>query len=293
MKLKIMIVTLGVAVLITATPAFSYIIPRIGGGDTIGYQMIMPEIYFDGSSVLVYDEYFLPFPILDWYQAPVLRALEPPDEFDPDMPWSVLTGKAYNYQYGWDSQFLDEYTYPFPPSSGVWMEVLEQSPNLETYYRDAGYAPIFGTKDPNGIASPDIWYWDKGMRHNTYAIVEGNYGRLTATYKVYIGSIATGDELVDGQGAPLYGSSIVTQTWMYPCPYILPGDINSDCIANLYDFLLIADQWLVSGCSFPTWCDECDLTQTGEVDFDDAVIISENWLIDCLELPLNSNCILR
>jgi len=292
MKFNTIILTIGAAVcILAAAPLFAvYVIPRIGGGQTVGYPMIMPEIFFDGYGILIYDEDMQIFPTLNWYEAPVLRALVPPAEFDPAMPWSVLTGKAYNYQYGWDSQFLDEYTHPFPPSSGVWIKVLEQSNGLETYYRDGGYAPIFGTKDPNGIASPDIWYWNKGMRHNTYAVQEGFYGRFSAVYKVYLGNILTGNELVDGLGNPLYESSIITQRWMYPCPYILHGDVNSDCITDLYDFTLIADRWLSSNCSAPGWCDETDVDHNGAVGIADAVTLSENWLIDCLELPLNSAC---
>ena len=109
------------------------------------------------------------------------------------------------------------------------MKVLDQTPLLESYYKDAGYAPIFGTPDACGIPSPDIWKWDKGMRHNTYAVADTFYGRLFADYKVY-GRCDYRRKLVEPNGSPSYGSAQVTFRWMRPCPYILEGDINSDCI---------------------------------------------------------------
>jgi hypothetical protein len=276
-----------VAFLFAAGPVFAaYIIPRIGGGKTVGFPMIMPEIFFDGQRIHIFDENQQPFPTLESCVAPVLRALEPPDEFDPSAPWFVLTGKAYNFQYGWDSAYLDEFTYPFPAGSGVWVQVLEQSPELETYYRDAGYAPIFGTKDSSGVPSPDIWYWDKGMRHNTYAVPEEYYGRFSATYKVYLGDRTTGAELVDPNTAvPRYGSSIITCTWMRPCPVIVPGDIDRNCIVDLGDFALLAGKWLSSGCSSPCWCDESDMDHDTVVGVPDAAAVFDNWLMDGLASP--------
>ena len=78
-----------------------------------------------------------------WTAAPFLRPLIPPDEFDPNKSWKVLIGKAYSFQYGWDSVFLDEITYPFPGEGAVWVKVLDQTPLLESYYKDAGYTLLF------------------------------------------------------------------------------------------------------------------------------------------------------
>jgi hypothetical protein len=85
----------------------------------------------------------LPWPVFPWSKAPILRPLSPPNEFDPNEPWSVLIGKAYNFQYGWDSALFDEITYPTPVGSAIWVRVIRQSPVLETYFKDGAYARLF------------------------------------------------------------------------------------------------------------------------------------------------------
>ena len=291
-SLKIAILTVAICALIIMSPAYAYVTPKIGGGQESGFPMIMPEIFFDGQDILVFDEDAQPWSTLAWSAAPVLRPLVPPDEFDPTKSWKVLIGKAYNFQYGWDSALLDEYTYPFPPGSAVWVKVLAQTPILETYYKDMGYLPIFGTPDACGIPSPDIWKWDKGMRHNAYAVVDTYYGRLFADYKVYLGNATTGAELVDANGNPLYGSSLVTFRWLRPCPYILQGDINYDCIVDFYDYALLANEWFNS-CSGPYWCDEGDIDQNESVDLIDLGLLTQNWLIDCQQTPSDPCCVSR
>jgi len=294
MKLNITIVILTVAIcaLIIVSPAQAYVIPQIGGGQQSGFPMVMLEIFFDGQSIFVFDTYAQPWSTLAWSAAPVLRPLVPPAAFDPNLSRRVLIGKAYNFQYGWDAGMLDEVTYPFPPGSAVWVKVLDQTPELETYYRDAAYAPIFGTPDACGIPSSNIWKWDKGMRHNTYAVADTFYGRLYANYKVYLGNAATGAELVDSGGHPLYGSALVTFRWLRPCPYVLQGDINCDCIVDFYDYALLADQWHNS-CSSPYWGDESDIDHSTMVDSTDLGLLTDNWLVDCLQNPSAPQCVTR
>jgi len=253
--------------------------------------MIMPEIWLDGSVVRVTDGEWPPndWPVFAWSQSPWLRALIPPAAFNPAESWYVLTGKAYNFQYGWDSALIEQ----FPPAGNeFWIEVLEQSPGLETYYQGGGYTPIFGTPDEFENPTPDIWMWNMGMQHNVYAVPQTFYGRLTASYKVYIGNASTGAELKNGQGQPIYTPAYVTFHWLRPCPYILEGDINYDCVVDFFDFSLVANQWLNScnGSSPSYWCDEADMDKLGEVDFYDLDIMIENWLFDCLQTPDNPPC---
>jgi len=291
-NLTVAILAMALCAIIIVPPARAYVTPKIGGGQVSWVPMIMPEIFFDGQNIFVFDEDVLPWATLAWSAAPFLRPLVPPDEFDPNKPWKVLIGKAYNFQYGWDSALLDEVTYPFPQGSAVWVKVLEQTLVLETYYKDASYAPLFGTPDACGIPSPDIWKWDKGMRHNAYAVVDTFYGRLYADYKVYLGNAATGAELVDSSGNPLYGSALVTFRWLRPCPYILEGDINYDCVVDFYDYALLADEWH-NTCSAPYWCDESDIDQSTTVDFTDLDLLIQNWLIDCQQTPSDPQCVTR
>lgn len=270
----------------------AYVRPRIGGAQLGHTQapMIMPEIYFDGAGIRVVDADGLPWPVFPWSEAPVLRPLTPPDEFDPNEPWAVLTGTAHNFQYGWDSALLDAVTNPFPEGSAIWIEVLRQSPELSVYYKDAGYAPLFGTPDAEGNPSPDIWMWDLRMRHNTYAVSDTFYGRLSGDYKVYLGDAVTGEEFLDADGAPVYESSVVTLRWLRPCPVALQGDINTDCVVDANDLLLLADAWLSPPCSDPDWCGECDVDRSGAIDMTDMELLMGHWLIDCRKSPLDPAC---
>jgi len=283
---------LGLVLAVTAQAQTTYVKPKIGG-DQIGHTqapMIMPEIFFDGVGIRVVDANGLPWPVSAWSRAPVLRPLSPPNAFEPNQPWAVLIGKAYNFQYGWDSALLDDVTYPFPPGSAIWIKVLRQSPELSVYFKDSGYAPLFGTPDAAGNPSPDIWMWDKRMRHNAYAVPDTFYGRLSGDYKVYLGDAATGEEFVDAEGQPLYESSVVTLRWLRPCPWALQGDINSDCVVDANDLLLLADAWLSPPCSSPDWCGDCDVDRNGGIDIVDMDLLMGNWLIDCRKSPLDPAC---
>jgi hypothetical protein len=291
-NVTIAILTAALGVLIIVLPAQAYVTPKMGGGQVSAVPMIMPEIFFNGQSIFVLDEYAQPFSTFAWSAAPFLRPLVEPNAFDPSKSWKVLIGKAYNYQYGWDSALLDETTYPFPSGSAVWVKVINQTPVLETYYKDFSYVPLFGTLDAFGIPSSNIWMWDKGMRHNAYAVADTYYGRLFADYKVYLGDATTGAELVDSYGNPRFGSALVTFRWLRPCPYILQGDINGDCVVDFYDYALLANEWRNST-SAPYWGDESDIDHSTTVDLIDLGLLADNWLVDCLQTPGNSACVPR
>jgi hypothetical protein len=262
-----------------------YVTPKIGGAQIGPMQapMIMPEVSFDGTAVQVLGADGKSWPVLSWDRAPVLRPLVFPDAFEPGKPWAVLTGKAYNFQYGWDSALLDPVAHPLPLGSAIWVRVLRQTPGLEGYDKDGGYAPLFGTWDSGGKPSPDLWMWDKRMHHNIYAVPASFYGRLSADYQIYLGDAVTGKELADPDGRPRYQSAAVTLRWLRPCPCVLPGDINSDCVVDSNDLVLLANQWLTPSCSAPDWCDACDLDHSGDVDMVDMTLLMDNWSLDCRE----------
>jgi len=276
-------------------PVFAeYVGPIEGFNHAGGYPGVFrPEVWFDGQSMLVCDgDGQLGWRLPPDSNIPVLRTLIPPDEFDPNMPWSVLIDKAYNFHYGWGAYLIDEYNYPFPPQSAIWFQVLNQSPELETYY-DVNFAPLFGTSDTNGNPSSDIWLWDMRECFNYYAVPQNYYGRLFATYKIYLGDETTGIEFVDSNGDPCFGSTIVTLHWEKPYPYILQGDAGLNGKVDFSDYVLLAKEWLNSSCPSPYWCDESDIDKSGNVDIADLDLLAENWLIDCSQLPLNPECIPR
>jgi len=192
-------------VLISTISTFAaYVTPKIGGAQRthVVAPMIMPEITFDGTNVVVLDANGNDWVTLTGENRPVLCPLVPPDEFEPNKMWySALNGKAYNWQYGWANAALDQSL--LPAGSKIWLEVLSQSEGLKTYDRNNNYAPIFGTDGTSNIWK---WYETMSMSHNAYTITP-SYRELSATYVVYLGDAVTGAALAG------FGSDTVTLTW--------------------------------------------------------------------------------
>ncbi len=161
----------------------------------------------------------------DTVSTPLLRSLDAPDEFDPSMPWAVLSGSAHNFQYAWNAG-----GFWMPPSGGaVWVELLSATPGLETYYvsgppPSTPYTPIFGTD-----SSPVRWKWSGAMTHNAYAVVDPQLPRYEANYRIYIGNDATGEIWAEYQPAE------ITFTFDAQLP---SADFNGDGIVDGADFLV-------------------------------------------------------
>jgi hypothetical protein len=60
-----------------------------------------------------------------------------------------------------------------------------------------------------------------------------------------------------------------------PNPNPLAGDCDGDCNVNLYDFALLASQWLETDCGD---CEGADLSGDSNVDANDLELLAENWL---------------
>ncbi len=119
-------------------------------------------------------------------------------------PADVLDGEGYNDQYGWVADGLIQ----LDPGHAIWIELLTQTPGLETYEggmrmmkHEHTYAPLFTT-----AGSPALWRWGGTMVHNWYAA--STPGDYDATYRVFVG---------DESGAPLpgYTPGEVTLHWTY------------------------------------------------------------------------------
>lgn len=172
----------------------AYVIPQIGGGQVgmVGAPMKHTDVLFDGIDITVHVD--------ETVATPVLRPLAPPDAFDPAQPWSVLAGRAYNFQHAWNpGGFIT-----LPAGGAIWMQRLSHDDGLEAYLRppaSPAYAPVFE-------ADGDQWKWSGAMTHNVYAVQAPLQSQYSATYRLYIG----GDDTI---GAPLpgFGSADVTWTW--------------------------------------------------------------------------------
>lgn len=171
----------------------AYVTPKMGGAQQHA-PMVMPNVLFDGTNLSISGIVnHMGQPITE---VPVLRPLVPPDEFDPTKPWAVLSGKAYNLQYGWNMSANSAF---LPAGANIWIERLSATPGLETYER-VTYNPIFGT-----AGSSSRWLWDGVMAHNAYA-VPSVIGSWEAEYRLYLG---------DSTGQPLngYGDTMITLQW--------------------------------------------------------------------------------
>ncbi|MCF7954624.1 MAG: hypothetical protein K9M75_02365 [Phycisphaerae bacterium] len=62
-----------------------------------------------------------------------------------------------------------------------------------------------------------------------------------------------------------------------PDPWLGNVDINSDSIVDNGDFAVLASNWQQTGCDL---CNGADLTGDGNVNFDDLLIVANNWLGD-------------
>jgi hypothetical protein len=191
-----------VFVLVNAGPAAAYVVPQIGGGQVGSVSMIMPEITFDGTNVVVLDTFGNPWTTLTGADRPVLRSLTGTDQLDPaNVPvYNALNGTAWNWQYGWANDLLNKSL--IPAGDKIWIQLITQSDGLNTYARSS-YAPIWGTG-----GTSNIWKWNEmmGMSHNAYTVTPG-YGEWSATYNVYLGDMTSG-AAISG-----YGSDTVTLTW--------------------------------------------------------------------------------
>lgn len=177
-----------------STSAFgAFVTPKMGGGQQSA-DMVMPNVKFDGTNLTVTGVVdMMGMPIAE---TPVLRPLTPPDEFNPAAPHAVLTGKAYNLQYGWNLDGESEF---LPSGGNIWIESIASSPGLQAYEHGT-YSPIFGT-----AGSSDAWLWDGIMAHNAYAVPTST-GTWTASYRLYIGDI-------NGVALPGFGETSITLNW--------------------------------------------------------------------------------
>jgi hypothetical protein len=164
---------------VVGVEAQTYVTPMMGGGQATADMIHIDLTYDAGASQL-------DAKVDNTYGTPELRPLDPGYAFDPQQPYGVLNGKAYNSQYGWNVGGL----FALPPGTAIWIELVRCSPELETYSgwgRLASYTPLFGT-----AGSLPLWKWSGVMVHNTYAVLYPATDRLFAEYHIYLGDAETG-----------------------------------------------------------------------------------------------------
>lgn len=189
----------------TAAPADD-VLPTIGGDQVTvmaGAPMKHAAIDFDGVSLSIH--------IDEAVATPLLRELSPPNAFSSTKPWSVLTGAAHNFQYGW----IPRRVWAPPTGLGVFVEQTTASPGLLTYEggRFASESLVRAmTFDPLFL-NGEAWQWSGVMTHNAYAVMAPTQSIYEATYRVFLADASTGVEPIDNLGSPLYGSATTTFTF--------------------------------------------------------------------------------
>lgn len=78
-----------------------------------------------------------------------------------------------------------------------------------------------------------------------------------------------------------------------PCDYILAGDIDDNCKADLADFAIIAAAWLSDDTPTANWNPDCDISSPsdGFIDTLDLAVLLNNWLTDCNADPSDPACV--
>jgi beta-lactam-binding protein with PASTA domain len=179
--------------------------------------------------------------------------------YEPGKPWSILNGgMALSRQLGWDDptalhgngitptgQIVIDIANRYGADAGIWIELITQSPGLETYfadgmwgvggtgnaasgtpqvYTDANGFPIIYVDNYHGIFATDgssaRWRWDGSMIHNVYAVPAAYLTQpnqlFTATYRVYIG---------DSAGNDLAPAAATIETWTWKGPATVPDNV--------------------------------------------------------------------
>jgi hypothetical protein len=61
-------------------------------------------------------------------------------------------------------------------------------------------------------------------------------------------------------------------------PGVLPGDLNGDDYIDFADLTVFGQYWQSPDCDYPDWCAGADFEPDGDVDWEDFVEFSNNWL---------------
>jgi beta-lactam-binding protein with PASTA domain len=183
--------------------------------------------------------------------------------YDPAKPWGILNGgMAISRQLGWDDptaqhgngitptgQLVIDIASKYGAEAGIWIELISQSPGLETWfadgmwgvggtgnaasgtpqvYTDANGFPIIYDNNYYGIfgtnGSSNRWRWDGSMIHNVYAVPAAYITQpnqlFTATYRVYAGD-SSGNEILNGDGS----SASTVEIWTWKGPATVPDNV--------------------------------------------------------------------
>lgn len=230
----------------------AYVIPQMGGGSVgqASAPMKHADIHLFGQQLFI--------SLDNSIAMPKLRELTPPDEFDPNQPWNVLNGKAYNFQFGWNpAGFIS-----LPFDAAIWIEQINSSSELEIYDRSPatlGYEPIFGTDN-----SSTKLRWSGSMTHNAYAVENPKNESYFAEYLVYVGDSESGIAIES------YQSATIRFDFAFDLPLL--GDYNQDGSVTAEDYQVWVDQYGQSGDSLVA-----DGNQDGVVNAADFTIWQDNY----------------
>jgi len=87
------------------------------------------------------------------------------------------------------------------------------------------------------------------------------------------------DGFLDAASVQSYMNSVVSPTItcgdeFHPYPQ---GDITQDCYVDFQDILVLANQWLLNDCADPNWCNDADFDKDGKIGGLDFAVLSRHW----------------
>ncbi len=176
--------------------------------------------------------------------------------------------------------------YPTSPDDSTIYDTTAPTSTVSSPAADAGgsIALTYAASDPypaSGINTV-YFYYKKGTagswQHLTGMNQTSANGVIYYTPTTGPGTYYFGCKAKDNAGNYQYGGypdPPTTRTiYANPCP----GDCTGDGSTNFDDLEALAQGWLESGCTYPLYCDGCDLDTNGEIDLVDFAKVASGWL---------------
>jgi parallel beta-helix repeat protein len=121
------------------------------------------------------------------------------------------------------------------------------------------------------FVSPGYWDWGEWVDGDCHLLPDSLC--IDAGDPNYVAEVNDFD--MDGNRR-VCGVSVDMGAYEY-CPEKLL-DLNKDGIVNFRDIAICANYWVDLTCSWPQWCEGCDLDENGIVDYNDLELLCEGWL---------------
>ncbi len=129
-------------------------------------------------------------------------------------------------------------------------------------------------QNSEGTITGSFWDMDASAQANS----SGGIGKTTAEMLTPATFIDAGWDHVNIW--KLLTGSYPRLSWEDGDDSVSTVDLNDDGSVDMFDFALLAQQWLRDDCQAPDWCENADIDRSGDVGLPDLSILSESWAGD-------------